>query len=211
MFERFTDGGRRVVILAQEETRALGHGHIGGEHFLLGMLRQTNGLAAQALAAVGVTHDDIRARVVTMLGTSKTPPGGHIPFTPEAKQTLERSLRESVQLGHDYIGPEHVLLGLLRLEDATAATLLTSAGVDLNALREELLRLMKATTPAESGDTGYGPPPLAGQPRDPEAFAAILATLVRRHQPPATWAEVLEALRRQLERASDEPHDDRSA
>ena len=134
MFERFTDGGRRVVILAQEETRALGHGHIGGEHLLLGMLRQTNGLAAQALAAAGVTHEGIRARVVTMLGTSRTPPGGHIPFTPEAKQTLERSLRESVQLGHDYIGCEHVLLGLLHAE-GSARTILLARGARLDTAR----------------------------------------------------------------------------
>ncbi|EPI48216.1 Clp amino terminal domain protein, partial [Gardnerella vaginalis JCP8151A] len=112
MFERFTDRARRVIVLAQEEARALQHNYIGTEHILLGLIREGEGIAAKALSAKGVDLDGTRKQVKEMIGTGTVSPNGHIPFTPHAKQVLELSLREALQLGHSYIGTEHILLGL---------------------------------------------------------------------------------------------------
>src|SRR5579863_6195451 len=114
MFERFTDRARQVVVLAQEEARALGHGYIGTEHILLGLLSEREGIAAQALAALEITLDAARLQVAEIIGEGTGQPSGNIPFTPRAKKVLELSLREAQRLGDGYIGTEHILLGLAR-------------------------------------------------------------------------------------------------
>src|SRR5207249_4450241 len=113
MFERFTDRARRVVVLAQEEARMLNHNYIGTEHILLGLIHEGEGVAAKALESLGISLDAVRHQVEEIIGQGQTPPTGHIPFTPRAKKVLELSLREALQLGHNYIGTEHILLGLI--------------------------------------------------------------------------------------------------
>src|SRR5450432_4370188 len=135
MFERFTTRARHVVVLAQDESRRLNHNYIGTEHLLLGLLAEPEGVARQALDAVGVSLDQARARVEAAVGPGKKPPRGHIPFTPRAKKVLELGLREALSLRHDYIGTEHLLLGLIRERDGLGARLITQAGIDLLLLR----------------------------------------------------------------------------
>jgi ATP-dependent Clp protease ATP-binding subunit ClpC len=124
MFERFTDRARRVVVLAQEEARKLNHNYIGTEHLLLGLIRESEGVAAKALESLGISLDAVRQQVREIIGQGQQPPSGHIPFTKRAKKALELSTRESMQLGHNYIGTEHILLGLLREGDGVAAQVL---------------------------------------------------------------------------------------
>ena len=114
MFERFTDRARRVVVLAQEEARMLNHNYIGTEHILLGLIHEGEGVAAKALESLGISLDAVRQQVEEIIGQGQQAPSGHIPFTPRAKKVLELSLREALQLGHNYIGTEHILLGLIR-------------------------------------------------------------------------------------------------
>jgi len=114
MFERFTDRARRVVVLAQEEARMLNHNYIGTEHILLGLIHEGEGVAAKALESLGISLDAVREQVQEIIGQGQQAPSGHIPFTPRAKKVLELSLREALQLGHNYIGTEHILLGLIR-------------------------------------------------------------------------------------------------
>src|ERR1700722_14956299 len=121
MFERFTDRARRVVVLAQEEARMLNHNYIGTEHLLLGLIHEGQGVAARALGSLGVSLEAVRAQGEQIIGQGQEAPSGHIPFPPRAKKVLELSLRESRQLGHDYIGTEHLLLGLLREGEGVAA------------------------------------------------------------------------------------------
>src|SRR5712691_9721981 len=128
MFERFTERARQVVVLAQEEARALRHNYIGTEHLLLGLLREEEGIAARVLAELGVTLDDIRADVKRIVGLGDEPTRGQIPFTPRAKKALELSLRAANELGHGFIGTEHVLLGLAREGNDVASRLLTDHG-----------------------------------------------------------------------------------
>ena len=135
MFERFTDRARRVVVLAQEEARMLNHNYIGTEHLLLGLIHEGDGVAAKALESLGVSLEAVRAQVEEIIGQGQEAPSGHIPFTPRAKTVLELSLRESRQLGHDYIGTEHILLGLLREGEGVAAQVLVRLGADLNRVR----------------------------------------------------------------------------
>ncbi|NRQ36069.1 Clp protease [Nonomuraea sp. NN258] len=140
MFERFTDRARRVVVLAQEEARTMNHDHIGTEHILLGLLQEGEGLSALVLGDCGVDAEQVRAFVTREVGTGTEPPGGgHIPFTPRAKKVLELSLREALKLRHNYIGTEHILLGLIREGEGLAAQALTSAGLDLSTARQRLL------------------------------------------------------------------------
>jgi ATP-dependent Clp protease ATP-binding subunit ClpC len=141
MFERFTDRARRVVVLAQEEGRMLGHNHIGTEHLLLGVLHEGENVAARALASLGISLDAMRQAIegITGRGTRTVPESGHIPFTPRAKKVLELSLRESLQLGDNYIGPEHILLALIREGDGVAPQVLVAAGVDLNRIRQQII------------------------------------------------------------------------
>ena len=124
MFERFTDRARRVVVLAQEEARRLNHNYIGTEHILLGLIQEGEGHAAKALEELNINIDSVRSEVVEIIGEGQQSPSGHIPFTPRAKKVLELSLREALQLGHNYIGTEHILLGLIREGEGVAAQVL---------------------------------------------------------------------------------------
>src|SRR5947209_3654087 len=142
MFERFTDRARRVVVLAQEEARMLNHNYIGTEHLLLGLIHEGEGLAAKALESLGVTLEGVRSQVEDMIGVGTATPQGHIPFTPRAKKVLELSLREALQLGHSYIGTEHILLGLLREGEGVAAQVLTKINLELAKVRQSVLQLM---------------------------------------------------------------------
>jgi len=142
MFERFTDRARRVVVLAQEEARMLDHNYIGTEHILLGLTRVGEGYAARALESLGISLDAVRQQVEEIIGRGQEVPSGHIPFTPRAKKVLELSLRESLQLGHNYIGPEHMLLGLVREGDGVAAQILVKLGADPNRVRQQVIELV---------------------------------------------------------------------
>ncbi len=143
MFERFTDRARRVVVLAQDEARMLDHNYIGTEHILLGLIHEGHGLAAKALESLGISLAVVRQQVEEIIGRGQQqPPSGHIPFTPRAKKVLELSLREALQLGHTYIGTEHILLGLIREGEGVAAQVLVSVGVDLNRARQQVIQLI---------------------------------------------------------------------
>ena len=124
MFERYTDRARRVVVLAQEEARMLNHNYIGTEHILLGLIREGEGVAAKALESLGISQEAVRQQVGEIIGQGQHAPAGHIPFTPRAKKVLELSLREALALGHNYIGTEHILLGLIREGEGVAAQVL---------------------------------------------------------------------------------------
>jgi ATP-dependent Clp protease ATP-binding subunit ClpC len=141
MFERFTDRARRVVVQAQEEAKALNHDYIGSEHLLLGLTHKSiGGVAAKTLESLGIGLDTVRQRVEEVIGRGPEPPTGHIPFTPEAKKALELSLREANHLGHQYIGTEHFLLGLIRGGDSVAGRVLAELGADLDRARQEVIR-----------------------------------------------------------------------
>jgi Clp amino terminal domain, pathogenicity island component len=142
MFERFTDRARRVVVLAQEEARFLNHNYIGTEHILLGLIHEGEGVAAQALEQLGVSLEAVRAQVEEVIGRGTDAPTGHIPFTPRAKKVLELSLREALQLGHNYIGTEHILLGLLREGQGVGAQVLGELGADLTRVRQVVVQLL---------------------------------------------------------------------
>ena len=142
MFERFTDRARRVVVLAQEEARMLNHNYIGTEHILLGLVREGDGVAAKAMAAMEISLQKVRQQVEEIIGRGAQAPSGHIPFTPRAKRVLELSLRESLQLGHNYIGTEHILLGLVREGEGVAAQVLVRLGADLNRVRQQVIQLV---------------------------------------------------------------------
>jgi prophage maintenance system killer protein len=142
LFQRFTDRARRVVHLAQEEARLLRHNYVGTEHLLLGMLYEGEGIAAQALGSLGISLQAVRAQVEQIIGRGQTTPSGHIPFTPRAKKVLELSLREALQLGHNYIGTEHILLGLIREGEGVAAQVLATFDADHARLREQVLGLV---------------------------------------------------------------------
>lgn len=143
MFERFTTRARRVVVLAQEEARLLQHNYIGTEHLLLGLLGETDGIAARALAGLGMSLEGTRQEITAIVGTGSATPSGHMPFTPRAKKVLELAFREARALGHDYIGTEHILLGLIREGDGVAAQVLVRLGADLNRAREQVIQLLQ--------------------------------------------------------------------
>jgi hypothetical protein len=142
MFERFTERARRVVVLAQEEARMLDHNWIGTEHILLGLIREGEGVAAKTLESLDISLDAVRQKVEEIIGRGQQPPSGHIPFTPRTKKVLELALRESQQLGHNYIGTEHILLGLIREGDGAAAQVLVTLGADLNRVRQQAIQLL---------------------------------------------------------------------
>lgn len=142
MFERFNDGARRVVILAQAEARILNHHYIGTEHILLGMLHEGEGLAAQALHGVGVSLEDARHQVEDIIGRGEQPMNGHMPFTPRAKKVFELSASEADRLGHNHVGTEHILLGLIAHNEGIARRVLGRLGVDLDRVPEQLARLL---------------------------------------------------------------------
>jgi hypothetical protein len=150
MFERFTDRARRVVVLAQEEARMLNHNYIGTEHILLGLIQEGEGVAAQCLESLGISLEAVRAQVREIIGEGKSTPSGHIPFTPRAKKVLELSLREALHLQHDYIGTEHILLGLIREGEGVAAQVLQKLGADHARTRQKVLEVL-------SGQSGLGP------------------------------------------------------
>jgi ATP-dependent Clp protease ATP-binding subunit ClpC len=142
MFERFTDRARRVVVLAQEEAKMLNHNYIGTEHILLGLIHEGEGVAAKALESLNISLDAVREQVQDIIGQGQQQPTGHIPFTPRAKKVLELSLREALQLGHNYIGTEHILLGLIREGEGVAAQVLVKLGADLNRVRQQVIQLL---------------------------------------------------------------------
>jgi ATP-dependent Clp protease ATP-binding subunit ClpC len=142
MFERFTQRARRVVVLAQEEASLLNHNYIGTEHILLGLIRESEGVAARALESLGISLGAVRQQVEKIIGRGQQAPSGHIPFTPRAKKVLELSLREAKALGHNYIGTEHILLGLIREGSGVAAQVLVKLGADLNRARQQVVQLL---------------------------------------------------------------------
>src|SRR6478752_4879333 len=159
MFERFTDRARRVVVLAQEEARMLNHNYIGTEHILLGLIHEGEGVAAKSLESLGISLEGVRSQVEEIIGQGQQAPSGHIPFTPRAKKVLELSLREALQLGHNYIGTEHILLGLIREGEGVAAQVLVKLGADLNRVRQQVLQLLsgyQGKEPAEGSTGGRG-------------------------------------------------------
>jgi len=161
MFERFTDRARRVVVLAQEEARMLNHNYIGTEHILLGLIHEGEGVAAKALEALGISLEAVRSQVEEIIGQGQQAPSGHIPFTPRAKKVLELSLREALQLGHNYIGTEHILLGLIREGEGVAAQVLVKLGADLNRVRQQVIQLLsgyQGKEPAAQGGPAEGTP-----------------------------------------------------
>ena len=142
MFERFTDRARRVVVLAQDEARSLNHNYIGTEHLLLGLITEGEGVAAKALESLDINKDAVRAAVIDIIGEGEKPVEGHIPFTPRAKRVFELSLREALQLGHNYIGTEHLLLGLLKEGEGVASQVLIKLGADLGKVRQTVIELL---------------------------------------------------------------------
>jgi len=183
MFERFTDRARRVIVLAQDEARKLDHNYIGTEHILLGLLRDGEGEAVAALDALGISLDETRAKVTEIIGRGSEPPSGHIPFTPRAKKVLELSLREALELGNDYIGTEHILLGLIREGEGVAAQVLVDLGAGLDQTREKVLELIR--------ERGAESEPLS----EMEARLTSLGPDVRIVGSPAQVAEVIARLR----------------
>ena len=156
MFERFTDRARRVVVLAQEEARLLNHNYIGTEHILLGLIHEGEGVAAKALESLGISLEGVRSQVEEIIGQGGSSPSGHIPFTPRAKKVLELSLREALQLGHNYIGTEHILLGLIREGEGVAAQVLVKLGADLSRVRQQVIQLLSGYTGAGGSAQGGG-------------------------------------------------------
>ena len=154
MFERFTDRARRVVVLAQEEARMLNHNYIGTEHILLGLIHEGEGVAAKALESLGISLEAVRSQVEEIIGQGQQAPSGHIPFTPRAKKVLELSLREALQLGHNYIGTEHILLGLIREGEGVAAQVLVKLGADLTRVRQQVIQLLSGYQGKEAEATG---------------------------------------------------------
>jgi len=149
VFERFTDRARRVVVLAQEEARMLNHNYIGTEHILLGLIHEGGGVGYMALQSLNISLETVRREMEEIIGRGHSAPTGHIPFTPRAKKVLELSLREALQLGHTYIGTEHILLGLIREGEGVAAQVLEKLGTDLDRVRNAVIELVSAYTGVE--------------------------------------------------------------
>ena len=147
MFERFTERARQIVVLAQDEARALKHNYIGAEHILLGLLREEEGLAARVLESLDITVEEVRAQVARIVGQGDEVTTGQIPFTPRAKKVLELALREALSLGHNYIGTEHILLGLVRENEGVAARILLDFDADAEKIRNETLALLARARP----------------------------------------------------------------
>ena len=189
MFEKFTERARQVIVLAQEEARMLNHDYIGTEHLLLGLIHEGEGVAARVLESLGISLEDVRQNVEEMIGRGDHELSGHIPFTPRAKKVLELSLRESQQLGHDYIGTEHILLGLIREGEGVAAQVLVKLGGDLNRVRQQVLQVLGGRAGEEAGEEEAGGQPEAAGP------GAGMGPEVRIVGAPAQMAEILNRLR----------------
>ena len=185
MFERFTDRARRVLVLAQEEARLLNHSFIGTEHILLGLIHEGEGLAAKALESLGISLEAVREKVEETIGPAGSAPTGSPPFTPRAKKVLELSLREALQLGHNYIGTEHMLLGLVREGEGVAAQVLQSLGADLPRVRQQVIQLLSGYQGRETVGATAGP---AGAEQNPgsspvlDQFGRNLTQLAREHK-----------------------------
>ncbi len=174
MFERFTDRARRVVVLAQEEARMLNHNYIGTEHILLGLIHEGEGLAAKALENLDISLAAVREQVQEIIGQGQQAPTGHIPFTPRAKKVLEYSLREGLQLGHTYIGTEHILLGLIREGEGVAAQVLVKLGADLNKVRQQVIQLLAGYQGGQGEKAGAGVGQGQGQAEGTPAGSLVL-------------------------------------
>jgi ATP-dependent Clp protease ATP-binding subunit ClpC len=177
VFERFTDRARRVMVLAQDEARRLNHNYIGTEHLLLGMISEGEGIAPRALESLDISLEAVRLQVEEITPPGKAAPEGHVPFTPRAKKVLELSLREALQLGHNYIGTEHMLLGLIREGDGVAAQVLKRLGADSQRVRHEVILLLSGSPVATAGEA------------EGRATRSILRTPHRAEQepPPTMW------------------------
>ena len=186
MFERFTDRARRVVVLAQEEARMLNHNYIGTEHILLGLIHEGEGVAAKALESLGISLEAVRQQVEEIIGQGQQAPSGRIPFTPRAKRVLELSLKEARQQGRNYIGTEHILLGLIREGEGVAAQVLVRLGADLNRVRQQVIQLLhgyqgKEPPTAGSGTYSVSSRVLRGRPGGWESeLIPVLADIQRR-------------------------------
>jgi ATP-dependent Clp protease ATP-binding subunit ClpA len=192
MFERFSGQARQVVVSAQEEARELDHNYIGTEHLLLGLLATSDSLASASLAGLGYTHDDVQASVEALIGRGKAPPGGHIPFTPRAKKVLELSLREALQLKHNYIGTEHILLGLLREGEGVAAQILANKH-PLDRIRGEVLARIESPGTA---------PEAHGGGRTPAAHDVLALATELAGEAPVGSHHILEAILEQPDSAA---------
>lgn len=181
MFERFTDRARRVIVLAQEEARTLNHNYIGTEHLLLGLIAEGEGVATQALESLGVSLEGLRAKTEELIGRGQISPSGHIPFTPRAKRVMELSLREALQLGHNWIGTEHILLALIRIGEGGAADLLTGTGIELARTRHAVIKILTITP----SDTQKAEPVSKPQPNADywRGWNDVLALLKQETQP----------------------------
>jgi hypothetical protein len=180
VFERFTDRARSVLVLAQEEARLLNHSFIGTEHILLGLIHQGDGVGARALESSGITLDAVRQKVEETIAMAGGDPSGSPPFTPRAKKVLECALREALQLGHSYIGTEHILLGLMREGEGVAATVLVGLGADLGLMRQKVMQLISGDSEEEhSGDAEHAEstpgssPAFGSEPRCPQCRVAL--------------------------------------
>jgi len=188
VFERFTDRARRVVVLAQEEARLLNHNYIGTEHILLGLIHEGEGVAARALEGLGISLESVRSQVVEIIGQGSQAPTGHIPFTPRAKKVLELSLREALQLGHNYIGTEHILLGLIREGEGVAAQVLQKLGAELHKVRQTVIQLLSGVSGEEHSQTSHPGGGSRGKESGPsgstvlDQFGRNLTQLAREHK-----------------------------
>jgi ATP-dependent Clp protease ATP-binding subunit ClpC len=177
VFERFTERARQVVVLAQDEARALRHNYIGTEHILLGLIREQEGLAVRVLDAHGVTLEEVRAHVVRIIGVGEEElVSGQIPFTPRAKKVLELSLREALSLGHNYIGTEHILLGLVRVDEGVGARILVDFGADAETIRDAIIHLLSGPGRVQLEPEG---PPLPFAPQTPPLAPEVGAEIDR--------------------------------
>lgn len=185
MFERFTDRARRVLVLAQEEARLLNHSFIGTEHILLGLIREGEGVAAKALESLGISLEAVREKVEETIGMpSNNPPASSPPFTPRAKKVLELSLREALQLGHNYIGTEHMLLGLVREGEGVAAQVLIQLGAELPKVRQVVIQLMNGSSGRETAGASVGSAASDAQTGSPilDQFGRNLTAMAREHK-----------------------------
>src|SRR6187549_2511224 len=174
MFERFTERARQVVVLAQEEARTLKHNYIGTEHILLGLLREEEGLAARVLESLDITVERVRSQVVRIVGSGEEVTAGQIPFTPRAKKVLELALREALSLGHNYIGTEHILLGLVRENEGVAARILLDFDADSEKIRNEVIRMLSGPGGRRGQGQGAGAAAGSGQTGDPKKSSKLL-------------------------------------
>jgi ATP-dependent Clp protease ATP-binding subunit ClpC len=196
MFERFTNQSRRVVVLAQEEARGLHHNYIGTEHILLGLLRDSEGAAATALAAADVTLESARREVETIIGRGQQEPSGHIPFTPRAKKVLELSLREAVQLGDNSIGTGHVLLGLIREGDGVAVQMMINLGADPGSIRQRVHQELRNSP----GDDPATPSTLTAPPTPSTPAAARMRLEMRHRKEVQDYLDTIARLRAEIAR-----------